>query len=258
MADRPRRTGATRPRRSTGGRAASPLPGGGGHAHGGAVAGREEDRKTMAGNTEPLSPRAKLAVTAGKAAAAVSRAAGKGSGSVIGGRVALKLDPDLLARLAGTPRRRPGLGDQRQDHHDPADRRGAAGQWPGGLQRAGRQHAGRHHLRAGRRFRRPLRRDRGGREVSGRGRPRRHAEGHRPAEPVQGPVGPGRRDPDARREVARGPVGHRGRGDRQRRRPAGGLGGLLLPDGGVGGRGSGVEGRRLVLPVLRRRAATPG
>jgi UDP-N-acetylmuramyl tripeptide synthase len=55
----------------------------------------------MAGNPEPLSPRAKLAVTAGKAAAAVSRAAGKGSGSVIGGRVALKLDPDLLSRLAG-------------------------------------------------------------------------------------------------------------------------------------------------------------
>src|SRR6478609_4206387 len=56
--------------------------------------------RTMAGNTEPLSPRAKLAVTAGKAAAAVSRAAGRGSGSVIGGRVALKLDPDLLGRLA--------------------------------------------------------------------------------------------------------------------------------------------------------------
>ena len=54
----------------------------------------------MAGNTEPLSPRARLAVTAGKAAAAVSRAAGRGSGSVIGGRVALRLDPDLLARLA--------------------------------------------------------------------------------------------------------------------------------------------------------------
>lgn len=54
----------------------------------------------MAGNTEPLSPRAKLAVTAGKAAAAVSRAAGRGSGSVIGGKVALRLDPDLLAALA--------------------------------------------------------------------------------------------------------------------------------------------------------------
>ena len=52
------------------------------------------------GNPEPLSPRAKLAVTAGKAAAAVSRAAGRGSGSVIGGKVALKLDPDLLGRLA--------------------------------------------------------------------------------------------------------------------------------------------------------------
>ncbi|MCF6522416.1 MurT ligase domain-containing protein [Streptomyces sp. JJ36] len=54
----------------------------------------------MAGNAEPLSPRAKLAVTAGRAAAAMSRAAGRGSGSVIGGKVALRLDPDLLARLA--------------------------------------------------------------------------------------------------------------------------------------------------------------
>ncbi len=52
----------------------------------------------MAGNTEPLSPRSRLAVTAGKAAAAVSRAAGRGSGSVIGGKVALRLDPDLLQR----------------------------------------------------------------------------------------------------------------------------------------------------------------
>ncbi|NLU69814.1 MurT ligase domain-containing protein [Streptomyces sp. HNM0574] len=54
----------------------------------------------MAGNTEPLSPRARLAVTAGRAAAAVSRAAGRGSGSVIGGKVALRLDPDLLAQVA--------------------------------------------------------------------------------------------------------------------------------------------------------------
>ncbi|GAA0915112.1 MurT ligase domain-containing protein [Streptomyces thermoalcalitolerans] len=54
----------------------------------------------MAGNSDPLTPRAKLAVTAGRAVAAASRAAGRGSGSVIGGRVALKLDPDLLSRLA--------------------------------------------------------------------------------------------------------------------------------------------------------------
>ncbi|MEU8353613.1 hypothetical protein AB0C60_30855, partial [Streptomyces sp. NPDC048845] len=45
----------------------------------------------MAGNSEPLSPRAKLAVTAGRAAAAASRAVGRGSGSVIGGKVALRL-----------------------------------------------------------------------------------------------------------------------------------------------------------------------
>ncbi|MFE0798843.1 MurT ligase domain-containing protein [Streptomyces sp. NPDC058812] len=54
----------------------------------------------MAGNSDPLTPRAKIAVTAGKAVAAASRAAGRGSGSVIGGKVALRLDPDLLARLA--------------------------------------------------------------------------------------------------------------------------------------------------------------
>ncbi|WP_059006895.1 MurT ligase domain-containing protein [Streptomyces specialis] len=55
----------------------------------------------MAESAQPLSARARLAVTAGKAAAAVSRAAGRGSGSGIGGRGALKPDPDLLARLAG-------------------------------------------------------------------------------------------------------------------------------------------------------------
>ncbi|MFC5905956.1 MurT ligase domain-containing protein [Streptacidiphilus monticola] len=54
----------------------------------------------QAGPSATLPARAKLAVTAGKAAAAVSRAAGRGSGSVIGGRVALKLDPDLLKTLA--------------------------------------------------------------------------------------------------------------------------------------------------------------
>lgn len=47
----------------------------------------------------PLPPRAKVAVAAGKVTGAVSRAAGRGSGAVIGGRVALRLDPDLLARL---------------------------------------------------------------------------------------------------------------------------------------------------------------
>lgn len=59
----------------------------------------DRDAETQRGSGA-LSPRAKLAVTAGRVAAAVSRTAGRGSGSVIGGKVALKLDPDLLARLA--------------------------------------------------------------------------------------------------------------------------------------------------------------
>jgi len=46
-----------------------------------------------------LPPRAKVAVAAGKVTGAVSRAAGRGSGAVIGGRVALRLDPELLRRL---------------------------------------------------------------------------------------------------------------------------------------------------------------
>ncbi len=48
---------------------------------------------------EGLPARAKVAVAAGKVTGAVSRAAGRGSGAVIGGRVALRLDPELLERL---------------------------------------------------------------------------------------------------------------------------------------------------------------
>src|SRR5579875_1983180 len=44
--------------------------------------------------------RAKLASTVGDAAAQVSRLAGKGDGSVIGGRIGLRLEPDLLSLLA--------------------------------------------------------------------------------------------------------------------------------------------------------------
>jgi len=46
-----------------------------------------------------LPARAKVAVVAGKLTGAVSRAAGRGSGAVVGGRVALRLDPELLRRL---------------------------------------------------------------------------------------------------------------------------------------------------------------
>ncbi|MBB4934154.1 UDP-N-acetylmuramyl tripeptide synthase [Lipingzhangella halophila] len=44
--------------------------------------------------------RAHLASALGKGAATLSRATGRGDGSVIGGRVALKVEPELLAKLA--------------------------------------------------------------------------------------------------------------------------------------------------------------
>jgi lipid II isoglutaminyl synthase (glutamine-hydrolysing) len=47
-----------------------------------------------------LPMRARLATTVGGAAATVSRLAGKGDGSVIGGRIGLRLEPDLLSLLA--------------------------------------------------------------------------------------------------------------------------------------------------------------
>jgi UDP-N-acetylmuramyl tripeptide synthase len=51
--------------------------------------------------TEPRLPaRAKVATVMSKTAAALSRAAGRGDGSVIGGWIGLKIDPDLLAHLA--------------------------------------------------------------------------------------------------------------------------------------------------------------
>jgi UDP-N-acetylmuramyl tripeptide synthase len=44
--------------------------------------------------------RARVATTVSKTAAALSRAAGRGDGSVIGGWIGLKIDPDLLSHLA--------------------------------------------------------------------------------------------------------------------------------------------------------------
>ena len=44
--------------------------------------------------------RSQLAVALGRTAAKMSRMAGRGDGSVIGGKVGLRLDPELLTRLA--------------------------------------------------------------------------------------------------------------------------------------------------------------
>ena len=48
----------------------------------------------------PLPLRTKLASTVSRGAAALSRATGRGDGSVIGGRLGLMIDPNLLANLA--------------------------------------------------------------------------------------------------------------------------------------------------------------
>ena len=69
--------------------------------------------------------RAKVASSVSRTAAALSRAAGRGDGSVIGGWIGLKIDPDLLAHLAAGRADRAGLRHQRQDHHHPAHRRRA-------------------------------------------------------------------------------------------------------------------------------------
>jgi UDP-N-acetylmuramyl tripeptide synthase len=50
--------------------------------------------------TKKLPLRAKLATSATRSAAALSRATGRGDGSVIGGRIGLMIDPNLLAELA--------------------------------------------------------------------------------------------------------------------------------------------------------------
>jgi UDP-N-acetylmuramyl tripeptide synthase len=56
------------------------------------------DPPTTAGHRLPL--RSRLATGVSRTAAALSRATGRGDGSVIGGRIGLLIDPDLLARLA--------------------------------------------------------------------------------------------------------------------------------------------------------------
>ena len=63
--------------------------------------GRPGGSGTLASVTDGKMPiRAKVASSVSRTAAALSRAAGRGDGSVIGGWIGLKIDPDLLAHLA--------------------------------------------------------------------------------------------------------------------------------------------------------------
>jgi UDP-N-acetylmuramyl tripeptide synthase len=58
------------------------------------------DAKAGGGVSPKVPLRAKVASSVSRTAAALSRAAGRGDGSVIGGWIGLKIDPDLLAHLA--------------------------------------------------------------------------------------------------------------------------------------------------------------
>ena len=62
------------------------------------IASAAMDQNTQHRSRLPM--RARLATTVGGAAASVSRLAGKGDGSVIGGLIGLRLEPDLLSLLA--------------------------------------------------------------------------------------------------------------------------------------------------------------
>ncbi len=57
------------------------------------------DARTSLRRSAPASPRTWAAVRAGRLAGALSRAAGRGRGSALPGKVALRVAPDLLARL---------------------------------------------------------------------------------------------------------------------------------------------------------------
>lgn len=144
------------------------------------------------------------------------------------------------------------LGDERQDHHHAADRGGPARHAARRVERARREHARGHHVGAGLRLGREVRRDRGRREVPRGRRPRHRSQGHRAAQPLARPARPCRRDPHARREVARGPGRFEGDRDRERGRPAGRLGRVLLAERGVG-RHAARSGR--TTPGRARRAA---
>ena len=64
------------------------------------TASRDEAAEEADEQRSRLPLRAKIASSVSKTAAALSRAAGRGDGSVIGGWLGLKIDPDLLAHLA--------------------------------------------------------------------------------------------------------------------------------------------------------------
>ncbi len=202
--------------------------------------------------------RAQLASALGRSAATLSRMTGRGDGSVIGGRVGLMLEPDLLRQLARD--RKLALVSATNGKTTTTRLITSAllrlGRWPptrsaptcppGTSPRSPQQQG------------RPLRRAGGGREIPPGG-PRHHRRQRRlPDEPQPRPDGPRRRDLAAGAEVAQGPVGQAHPRHRQLRRPARHLGRLHRGQGHLGRRRPALEGRLLELPRVRRAAGAQG
>src|ERR1700744_3707470 len=110
-------------------------------------------------NKLPL--RARLAPSVGGAASKVSRLAGRGDGSVVGGVIGLRLEPDLLAMLAQDRQVVLVTGTNGKTTTTRLVTAGAGPPRPGDrVQRLRGQHGGRHGLRAGPAARRHHRRAR--------------------------------------------------------------------------------------------------
>ena len=173
--------------------------------------GQEHDRDPVPGRrllvrAAVTTARARLALTAGRAAGWASRVTGRGAGTQVSGRVMLGIEPELLAEVVGDAPRRARLGDQRQDDHDPPARRGAAGQ------RASRSRPTTPARTCPRASRPRSRREPRHRRGDHRGRRAVAAEGGRPArrraararQPHPRPARPLRRGAGDRRAVAGG------------------------------------------------------
>ncbi len=164
---------------------------------------------------------------------------------------------DHRPRPARPPRRRPpgraGLGYQREDHDDPADRRGHRRTRPGRDQLLRCQHADRPHVGARQGRGDALCRPGGRRALPAPGARRHRPEGDRAAEPLARPARPGQGGGDDGPAVARRAAQPAGTPRGQRRRPDGRLGRLGRYRRHLGGRRAALARRLVGVPGVRRR-----
>ena len=182
--------------------------------------------------------------------------AGRGDGSVIGGVIGLRVEPDLLSLLAADRQIVLVTGTNGKTTTTRLITAALSALGPGGgLERVRREHGGRAGVRARPGARRPV--SRCWRWTRSTSRPCSRATSARvvdAAEPQPGPDGPGRRDLAGRAALAGGARGRAGLpGGGQRRRPADRLGGERRQAGHLGGGGPALARGLLVLPAAAAR-----